>query len=413
MDGLGTDPQLTAEFVKFLNAQLQTCRDQSDKLSKENAELRERLEQAPELDATVEGASRLAKKIVELKAELVNAYDSAERSRNEAAIWRERYEKSQKVPCTIDDLGDLQRKAAVEKVKRYMKDEFHQYVYGPSDKSSPEATTKYEEFIAFMTELSGSTTTNARDTESNVVFDTPKLQILPKAAIAASDGGFASFGPLLQLCKSPSPNAFLIYPTHHYTPHTGLVTESTTLSWTTFTQWNELAGQRREVLHTEDGHLVYIGTFLFHDGPAVLRLPDLSSLLSEDTLQELARRTFDPASKAQRTKARAYLQALRELYEEGETVTIRVLGLQRVGFNEKFFGILRKGYARRSKAVARARSVTRRSESPLSVGLFEREDEPAIKREREEEGGDSPRAGPSKVPKLSPGFDEVDGWDLF
>lgn len=33
MDSLGTNPQLTAEFVKFLNAQLQDCRDQLQRLN--------------------------------------------------------------------------------------------------------------------------------------------------------------------------------------------------------------------------------------------------------------------------------------------------------------------------------------------------------------------------------------------
>lgn len=33
MDSLGANPQLTSEFVKFLNAQLQECRDQLQRLN--------------------------------------------------------------------------------------------------------------------------------------------------------------------------------------------------------------------------------------------------------------------------------------------------------------------------------------------------------------------------------------------
>lgn len=33
IDSLGTNPQLTAQFVKFLNAQLQDCRDQLQRLN--------------------------------------------------------------------------------------------------------------------------------------------------------------------------------------------------------------------------------------------------------------------------------------------------------------------------------------------------------------------------------------------
>lgn len=117
-------------------------------------------------------------------------------------------------------------------------------------------------------------------------------------------------------------------------------------------------------------------------------------------------RTFDPASKSQKTKARAYLHALAELYTEG-AISVQVLGLQRVGFNEKFFGVLRRAYGKRSKT--RARSETQRSVSPFDSHLFddflgEETASASAKRAREEEA----EAGPSKVRRVDDLLN--DGW---
>lgn len=86
---------------------------------------------------------------------------------------------------------------------------------------------------------------------------------------------------------------------------------------------------------------------------------------------------------------------------------MQVLGLQRVGFNEKFFGVLRKAYGKRSKG--RARSETQRSVSPFDAHLFDEFVEDvavgtAGKRAREEEG----EAGPSKVRRVDDLLN--DGW---
>lgn len=86
---------------------------------------------------------------------------------------------------------------------------------------------------------------------------------------------------------------------------------------------------------------------------------------------------------------------------------MQVLGLQRVGFNDKFFGVLRRAYGKRSKG--RARSETQRSVSPFDAHLFDEfvgEDAAvgaAGKRAREEE-----EAGPSKVRRVDDLLN--DGW---
>ncbi|OJT01652.1 hypothetical protein TRAPUB_7910 [Trametes pubescens] len=298
-----------------------------------------------------------------------------------------------------------------------------------------------------MSKLSGSATTDTHATESRVVFDKPKLQILPKVRAISyrslktcvdisvrlrsppgafstfvnreirrhssfpilSDGGFAFFGGLLQWCDPPSQNALLICPTRHYTPNSAPVeSKGPHSSWSKATEWASLPSQRREIFDADGDQLVYAGTFLVHAGPKVLQLEDLPQPVNEALLRELACRTFDPASKSQKTKAKAYLRALAQLYTEG-AITVQVLGLQRVGFNDKFFSILRKAYGKRSKG--RARSETQRSASSADLQWLDDYlgDGTAVasaKRAREEEP--EPEAGPSKVRRL----DEFlsDGW---
>ncbi|EIW53960.1 uncharacterized protein TRAVEDRAFT_51698 [Trametes versicolor FP-101664 SS1] len=99
MDSLDTNPQLTAEFVKFLNAQLQDCGDQLQRLNEENVSLRQTLqESAPQLggisgptdDQTI---SSLNVEIATLKDELAALQRTAEDHRKDAATWRERLSK--------------------------------------------------------------------------------------------------------------------------------------------------------------------------------------------------------------------------------------------------------------------------------------------------------------------------------
>lgn len=82
---------------------------------------------------------------------------------------------------------------------------------------------------------------------------------------------------------------------------------------------------------------------------------------------------------------------------------MQVLGLQRVGFNEKFFGILRKAYGKRSRG--RARSETQRSVSPFDSRWWEETATAGTgKRARDEEA----EAGPSKVRRVDDLLN--DGW---
>lgn len=66
--------------------------------------------------------SSLNAEIATLKDELATLQRTAEGHRKDAATWRERYEKA-KTSITAENLGDLQRRAAVEKVMKVMKED--------------------------------------------------------------------------------------------------------------------------------------------------------------------------------------------------------------------------------------------------------------------------------------------------
>lgn len=57
-----------------------------------------------------------------MKDELAELHRTAEGHRKDAATWHERYEKA-KTSITTENLGDLQRRAAVEKVMKIMKED--------------------------------------------------------------------------------------------------------------------------------------------------------------------------------------------------------------------------------------------------------------------------------------------------
>ncbi|KAL7277543.1 hypothetical protein ACG7TL_008466 [Trametes sanguinea] len=175
---------------------------------------------------------------------------------------------------------------------------------------------------------------------------------------------------------------------------------------------------RLELFDTDGERLVYAGTFLIHKGPGCCGLQNLPNA-GDGVVEQLPQRTFNPASKSQRHRAKTYLPVLRDMYMKGEA-TLQVLGLQRVGFNTKFFEILRRAYVKCGKTRARARSETARSVSlgkmPSLESLFgngRTASGSSGKRARVEEAGSSGNGAdgggdgsrPSKVRKLYESLD--------
>ncbi|KAI8978202.1 hypothetical protein BD414DRAFT_494907 [Trametes punicea] len=413
MSSVSTDPQLAAEFVKFLNAQLKECREQLHKSTQDNAYLRQQLEaqgsSAPLVPAgsVQDTIAQLKAEVDRLKAELAAARADAEARESEASTRRWRYDVSK--GSTAESLSGIQKGAASDKILENMR--MNLVGVRSATTLNSAIVEQYMEFQTFMANLSGSNVTPDQASESRVVFDLPKLQILSKPARNACDGGFGFFGNLLRWCAEPSQNAILYCPEYHYTPNNG---NHVIKSWSPATEWTSLIGSRYELFDTDGGQLVYVGTFLFHKGPNDLDLRHLPTPADEGVITELAQRTFKPDTKSQRAKAKVYLPALGEMYKQGET-TVQILGLQRVGFNNKLFEILRRAYHKRGKMRAgssRARSETARSMSPDDKTWSA--PTATTKRAREEDGGEGDgEGGRSDDARLSKQLrtGDFEGWD--
>ncbi|KAL7277549.1 hypothetical protein ACG7TL_008472 [Trametes sanguinea] len=371
---MSTDPQLAEEFVKFLNTQLKECREQLQVAIEENAVLRQeiaairaaqdgRVGQERQLEVggssdpsalrsdAQETVDYLEAELEQLKEELTAAREEAEARAEDAIQWRMRYDASQS--SVVERDSDIKKKKAMEHLYETMCSSLMDSI-GPKT-TIIDSAKEYTDFQAFMTELSGSLTNQIDASESRVVFELPKLQILSKAARNACDDRFGFYGNLLQWCTSPSQNALLLCPEYLY----GGGGIEGAQQWADATEWSSLVGTRLELFDTDGERLVYAGTFLIHKGPVCCGLQNLPNT-GDGVVEQLAQRTFNPASKSQRHKAKTYLPVLREMYKKGEA-TLQVLGLQRVGFNTKFFEILRRAYVKRGKTRARARSETARS----------------------------------------------------
>ncbi|KAI0657683.1 hypothetical protein C8Q70DRAFT_259670 [Cubamyces menziesii] len=419
MDSVSADPQLTSEFVKFLTAQLKECREELQKANQENLTLKRQLEAAKSsgsnearVDMPSEDSETIAflqTKVAELKEELATTRLKAQADSQDAAAWRARSNAT--MPETSQELHNLQKRIAVKKLVETMRKELESIFHKVPPDSVVDSRVEYPKFRKFMQELAGSDThQNVLAPESRVVYGRPKLQLLSEAARGACDGVFAFFGPLLRWCEGSSHNALLFGPQYHYALNGGSADGN---SWTETTEWTSLVGKRYEIFDTDPSgeKLVYVGTFLIHAGPKSCSIEDLNEAHDSAMVRALASRTFTSETKSQRGKAKTYLPALGEIYKEG-LGRFHILGLQRVGFNDKFFDILRKAYHKRDKARAsvRCRSETvasidwdspssQESEAIGALGKHAREEE-------DEDAGDG--AGPSKLPRSG----ENDEWNL-
>ncbi|KAI0764342.1 hypothetical protein BD413DRAFT_698264 [Trametes elegans] len=384
MDSVIVDQEVTVEFVRFLSAQLKESREQVDALDQENVALKSQLQKlasyitSPATAQDAHKVSELQGAVASLTEKLGASQATVEQQSMEIALWRTRYDAVQQLKTTaaIQSIRNLQKHATTQKLLATMRGEL---ANAPSLAASA-TVSECEEFKLFMSKLgTSSSATEDNDRESRIVFDLPKLQILPKAAVKACGGKFDHFAGLVEWCAAPSRNALLFCPERLYDPSAASAGRP---PWAETTEWSSLVGQHHELFAVEDGKLAYVGTFLFHAGPAALALPELPAASNNDLIEELARRTFRPESKSQHAKAKAYLPALAELYRQG-AARVRVLGLQRIGFNDVFFQVLRKAYAKRGKQAAhkakgahvsheaeqREETETERSTSPVAEGV--------------------------------------------
>lgn len=117
----------------------------------------------------------------------------------------------------------------------------------------------------------------------------------------------------------------------------------------------------------------------------------------------LARKTFHVDTKTQKAKAKTYIPLLVDLYAEG-TATVQLLGLQRVGFNEKLFSILSRAYNKRDRhAAAFSDALEAVLGPPGEMGSGAQGQKRGIEHVEEGEAGNpggGSKEGASKIPRV-------------
>ena len=135
-------------------------------------------------------------------------------------------------------------------------------------------------------------------------------------------------------------------------------------------------------------------------------------------MQALARKTLNIASKhaqSRQSQAKTYVPLLAELYTEG-SATVRIFGLQRVGFNERLFQILRRAYDKRDRERKASADVPGSAEAGVASSCTQgKKRDLVLELLGEPEGAESEWnvPGPAKVPRLDEGaelHDEMTVW---
>ncbi|PIL32806.1 hypothetical protein GSI_04923 [Ganoderma sinense ZZ0214-1] len=190
--------------------------------------------------------------------------------------------------------------------------------------------------------------------------------------------------------------------------------------------------QTREVFFAMGGKIYYAGTYMCHTGPTHVRVHHLGALGNETLLQAIASKTHGGGKRHGDEK-----QAIAELYREG-TLTVRVLGLERIGFNRQLHKTLVADCCLRERRKAHRRREKRRKGSntgpllpvpvPIPVDILEvlapppalplvfgakrgrdeYEEDEEYEYDEEYEDGYEDDSQPWKVPRIEPEYEEED-----
>ncbi|KAI0710324.1 hypothetical protein C8T65DRAFT_648570 [Cerioporus squamosus] len=393
MGDLALEPGVASEFVRYLNAQLKETRDKLQRSTEDNATLREELEALrTNAGLTSQGSAerseieRMQGEVNRLRKELDDARNSARGHQAEATMWRTRYE--QLKPQLTD--AAAQTGKIIEKMRQELA------AAAPHKSSTGQTLVQFRALLRSLPSIAASSSPSS----SRVVFRGSNFL----AAVESTIGGFCFFGCLLEWSAPPSQHAYAIFPEYRYNPKPA-DDEST---WTAATDCTSLAGEQRELFYVEGEDICYAGTFLCHAGPRSLKVADLA-VDSQSLAQAVARKTFHvniKSTQSRQAKAKTYVPLLADLYTEG-VATVRILGLQRVGFNKKLFEILRKAHGQRERKASESSSTNTMSSMHAEPAATPAPASRSAGKKRDWfdeiwDGGETEGSGPgpSKVPRL-------------
>ncbi|KAH9925938.1 uncharacterized protein BXZ73DRAFT_103104 [Epithele typhae] len=393
MGDLGADSVLASEFVTFLHAQLKASRDEVERLKQENTSLQAELHEVrqalePDKSEHIAGddstVAKLQSDLEILRQEVQDMCALAAVHEADAKTWKTRYEelKPQLLASAAGNTAILDK----------MRDQLANFVtcqpHVTNDKTA-------EEFIAFLSVLPGAFCSDIRGKTAQALFHSTYLPLLPKSAIdACVAGGYAFFGPNLFWCGPLSQHAYVVHPCLKYNPKFA----NGETQWSLDSRWSQMMGQQRDLFYLHNGSVCYAGTFICHSGPRSVSLSHMTSVnANEQFATTLARGTFDAMNVNQKAKGKVYIPLLDTLYRDG-SLSVQLLGLQRVGFNEKLYHILKKASDKRvmfrTTDNSRAAPTTKRTMEDMQQGTND-----AVMEQWDEEAGPSP----PKLPRLQHG----------
>nr|VWO99810.1 Fusaric acid biosynthesis protein 2 [Ganoderma boninense] len=288
--------------------------------------------------------TQLQVQIDALRKDRDDALALAATRQTEADSWKSRYEQLK---------PQLSQSAAMSlQLSDTIKEELVQFLSQRSTCTGGEDPAK---FRVFMAGLPATVVTESFNQESCVVFkNAKKVPLLSKAAVKACIGGFAFFGTLLVWCTPPSQHACVVFPENEYNPKP---TVEGAPKWSkTTSEWAALAGQQRELFYIDGENISYAGTFICHAGPKGANVSALGDTLDDTLLGAIAAKTLHLDMKNPKTRSsifKTYPPLLANLYRESSSpATVQLLGLQRVGFNQTLFDILKAASRKRDRAAA-------------------------------------------------------------
>ncbi|KAI0710325.1 hypothetical protein C8T65DRAFT_648580 [Cerioporus squamosus] len=189
-------------------------------------------------------------------------------------------------------------------------------------------------------------------TNASAVFKTANLPVLAMPASRACKAPPLFLGQLYRWITHSKQLGLVICPDYTYVPSATYAQRI----WSRADQWHACGEQEREVFYHHAGEVHYAGTYVCHTGPGRLKVQDISrvGMGTEEMVTRLESVTATGGKVPQEER-----NAVLALYREG-SLTVNVLGLERVGFNDTLYSYLHVAYelqreaARVAKAEAKA-----------------------------------------------------------
>ncbi|KAI0359257.1 hypothetical protein OH77DRAFT_1419726 [Trametes cingulata] len=139
-------------------------------------------------------------------------------------------------------------------------------------------------------------------------------------------------------CTPPEHHGLIICPEYQYGP-TQMYSED---CWTKSSSWRACAEQKREIFYTCDGYVHYGGTYICHSGPSSLQLGELGDMRTEILTRALAQDSC-AVKRGKKRNVDRELVTIEQLYREN-VLTVHIIGLERIGFNNALYESLAKRY---------------------------------------------------------------------